>query len=326
MTPTNLLTLQSSAARGDVEAQVALGKHLIATATSAQDAQAGQAHLKAALNAGSGEAAAFIAVMIASGMTGAPNWDAALDYLALAASRDHVSAQEQLRLFADAPASDAPDAKGWRANIDLQSLLSLPDRQSLCDAPRIRKFTGFLPPRFCEWIIASAAPKRARALVYDTTAPDGRESDERTNSETSYGLLDLDLIILLAQTKIAAATQVPLFAMEKSKVLHYEVGQVFQPHYDYLDPAHPAQRADIQRSGQRLATCLIYLNTEFEGGETAFPTLGQKYKCKTGGALLFANIDEAGQPDPRTLHAGLAPETGEKWLFSQWIRSGPQPG
>jgi hypothetical protein len=37
--------------------------------------------------------------------------------------------------------------------------------------------------------------------------------------------------------------------------------------------------------------------------------------------LLFANVDAATRaPDPLTLHAGLPPTRGEKWIFSQWIR------
>ena len=41
----------------------------------------------------------------------------------------------------------------------------------------------------------------------------------------------------------------------------------------------------------------------------------------SGGALYFANLDAAGAGDPRTLHAGLAPTQGEKWVFSHWIRN-----
>jgi hypothetical protein len=36
---------------------------------------------------------------------------------------------------------------------------------------------------------------------------------------------------------------------------------------------------------------------------------------------LFSNIDAAGAPDYDTVHAGLPPVCGEKWLFSQWIRT-----
>ena len=52
----------------------------------------------------------------------------------------------------------------------------------------------------------------------------------------------------------------------------------------------------------------------------------QAHRGGRGDALVFFNLDEAGQPDPRTLHAGLAPTRGEKWLLSQWIRDGDLPG
>jgi hypothetical protein len=139
----------------------------------------------------------------------------------------------------------------------------------------------------------------------------------------SFSLLNLDLVLLLIQTRISKITDLPIYQMENSSVLHYKVGQQFRPHYDYLDPRKPTQAEDMRRFGQRLATCLVYLNEDFEGAETSFPKIGQKFRCKKGGALLFANIDEQGQPDPQTLHAGLAPISGEKWLFSQWVRTGP---
>ena len=77
---------------------------------------------------------------------------------------------------------------------------------------------------------------------------------------------------------------------------------------------------DIADRGQRTTTLLIYLNDDFEGGDTAFPELGLTFRGRTGDALLFHNLDAAGAPDLRTRHAGLPPTKGEKWLFSQWIR------
>ena len=38
------------------------------------------------------------------------------------------------------------------------------------------------------------------------------------------------------------------------------------------------------------------------------------------------NVDAEGTPDPRTLHAGLPPTAGEKWVLSQWVRTRPPPG
>jgi prolyl 4-hydroxylase len=106
-------------------------------------------------------------------------------------------------------------------------------------------------------------------------------------------------------------------------VLHYSPGERFELHADFLEPSTPELAREIQVRGQRAATFLIYLNEGYEGGETDFPRVGVRYKGARGDALLFSNIDVAGAPDYQTVHAGLPPTTGEKWLLSQWIRTRP---
>jgi hypothetical protein len=39
--------------------------------------------------------------------------------------------------------------------------------------------------------------------------------------------------------------------------------------------------------------------------------------------LLFDNIDPGGAPDHDTVHTGMPPTSGEKWVLSQWIRTRP---
>lgn len=41
---------------------------------------------------------------------------------------------------------------------------------------------------------------------------------------------------------------------ESLQVLHYEVGQKYEPHYDYF-----ADEFNIKNGGQRIATLLMYL-------------------------------------------------------------------
>jgi hypothetical protein len=94
---------------------------------------------------------------------------------------------------------------------------------------------------------------------------------------------------------------------------------------DFLDPENPAHAAVIAERGQRVASFLIYLNDGFDGGETEFPRLGLRFKGRKGDALLFWNTDASGQPDRMTLHAGLAPTRGCKWLLSQFLRDRPWP-
>jgi hypothetical protein len=107
-------------------------------------------------------------------------------------------------------------------------------------------------------------------------------------------------------------------------VLHYEVGQTYKPHVDFFHATLPTFSEEMRLKGQRIRTCLVYLNDDFEGGETEFPKLGIKFRGRTGEALVFDNVGANGIGDMNTVHAGLPPVRGEKWLLSQWIRSKPQ--
>jgi hypothetical protein len=49
--------------------------------------------------------------------------------------------------------------------------------------------------------------------------------------------------------------------------------------------------------------------------------LNWRYKGRKGDALLFWNLNTAGEPDRDTMHAGLPTTSGEKWIFSQWLRA-----
>ena len=87
----------------------------------------------------------------------------------------------------------------------------------------------------------------------------------------------------------------------------------------------PDLAREVELRGQRIATFLIYLNDGFEGGETDFPEAKVRFKGKRGDALMFRNVDQSGAPDFCTVHAGLLPTRGQKWLSSQWVRSKPVP-
>ena len=46
---------------------------------------------------------------------------------------------------------------------------------------------------------------------------------------------------------------------------------------------------------------------------------------EVGEALVFDSVNATGEGDMNTLHAGLPPASGIKWLLSQWIREKAQP-
>jgi prolyl 4-hydroxylase len=98
-------------------------------------------------------------------------------------------------------------------------------------------------------------------------------------------------------------------------VLRYAPGEQYREHSDALPGVAPNQ--------QRVLTFLVYLNEDYEGGETAFPAVGLEVRARTGDGLLFRNASPDGTPDPRALHAGLPVTSGAKLIASRWIRAAP---
>ena len=78
----------------------------------------------------------------------------------------------------------------------------------------------------------------------------------------------------------------------------YQTGQYFHPHYDqaYDGPNHSISHL----------TMLIYLNDNFEGGETDFPELQQKFSPKQGSAIFFQHA---------ILHEGCSVTSGVKYIL-----------
>jgi prolyl 4-hydroxylase len=129
----------------------------------------------------------------------------------------------------------------------------------------------------------------------------------RTNAAAQFGLERMDVVLAVVRERIARAAGLPVPGLEWTQVLHYAVGQAFDWHVDWLDPATPGYAADLAARGQRIATCLVFLNDDFEGGETAFEAGGLRHRGRKGDALMWANTLPDGSIDPRTRHAGLPP-------------------
>jgi len=330
-TPDGLGELRRAAEKGDIAAQTALGKRLLSGEGVPASPQEGASFIASAAQRGNGEAAALAAVLIGLGARTLADWSKALEYVQQAAESGWVPAQQQLRVLSDdvglAEEAGRPsmllDIWGrLRRGIDLPSWWKLPGMREDSTAPKIGVYDSFLNRRHCEWLIARARPRLERSRVY---ARDGRAevADTRTNSAFEFDLLSLDTVLLLVRARIAQAAGFAPHALENTNILHYAVGQEFARHFDFLDPELPGHAEEIAAKGQRVATFLVYLNEDYTGAETEFPLLERRFRCRTGGALLFFNVELSGAPDRRTLHAGLPPRAGEKWLLSQWIRGRP---
>jgi predicted 2-oxoglutarate/Fe(II)-dependent dioxygenase YbiX len=281
--------------------------------------------LRGRAEAGEAEAAATLAALRAIGIGAPPSWDAAFDWLVTAAEHGSQAARGQLRILSRDSALRAEPAapelwRRLRAGFDVVALTAPPPRESLSDQPRIRLFRAFATAEECDWAMAVAGPRLQPAQIWDPETGVGRSDPNRTNSALDLKPAEMDVVLQILRARISAASNLPLPVFEAPQIMRYAVGEEFRPHYDFLDPAVPGYDRELALFGQRIATCLIYLNDDFEGGETVFPKAGLSHRAHKGDALLFANIDASRAPDPLTLHAGLPTTRGEKWIFSQWIR------
>ena len=146
----------------------------------------------------------------------------------------------------------------------------------------------------------------------------------RRHSTAQFNVADSDLVIMAACDRLCALAGLPPVQAENSQVLNYQVGEYFGPHFDFFEEG--SGTAMLTGYGQRAATVLVYLNDDFQGGETDFPRIGVRFRGQKGDALMFRNVDAQGRPHTLTLHAGLPPTAGEKWLLSLWIRDRAPPG
>jgi prolyl 4-hydroxylase len=190
----------------------------------------------------------------------------------------------------------------------------------------VRAVPGAIPADVCDALIAGARPRLKPARVYDTETDGFTTRDARRNSAAEFGVGDMDLVLLAVRERLCAIAGLPPVQTDGAQVLHYAVGERFVDHVDYFEPSVEAHARHIAQGGQRVATLLVYLNEELEGGETCFPRLGISHRGGKGDVLTFVNVDAQGRGDPRTLHAGLAPTAGEKWVLSQWVRDRAPPG
>lgn len=187
-----------------------------------------------------------------------------------------------------------------------------PPRIELSASPQILRISGLLAPEECRWIAERAGPSIQPSFVVDPASGRRVPHPIRTSHGTNFGPLDEDLVLNRINRRVAAATGTRYDAGEPLHVLRYTPGQEYRPHLDALPGA----------ANQRIWTALLYLNADYRGGETAFPDLDLAVAGAPGDALLFRSLDDSGETDPRTRHAGMPVTAGVKWLATRWIRLG----
>jgi prolyl 4-hydroxylase len=315
--------LQKAVNSGDAHAKWLLAKQFLAQEIPESDHLAPALIISAA--EGDAEAAHFMAVVHACGIGVPRDWSTAFDYLTHSAELGFPLAREELVFLAtgafDEERKNAPKQESWkklRDAIELSSWLEVSPLKVISRDPRIMTVENVASPAICDWLIEKARPDRKAASVRITATGKVQQSDSRTNSTTSFNPFKMNIILAALRLRISTLTGLSS-GMEIMNILHYTVGQRYEPHFDYI-AASDAEAVRLTQGMQRVLTFLLYLNDDYEGGETRFPRIPWQHKGRKGNAMFFWNVDRQGKPDQMTLHEGSAPTKGEKWILSQWIR------
>ena len=157
----------------------------------------------------------------------------------------------------------------------------------------------------------SGSPLRVNSATFSSLAQSKRTS-------TTWFCHFSQVPTLLAKAK-RLLNNLPLKQMEEAQIVRYRTGEEFSWHYDEIPSAQ------LDNGGQRIATLLVYLNSNSKGGGTIFRDLKDSttgadltMRPKEGSALLFFPAFANGTPDDRTLHKGeVAVE--EKMIAQMWI-------
>lgn len=179
--------------------------------------------------------------------------------------------------------------------------------------PYIALYPGLFSPAECKYLAVLGTPWLEKASVLSLTG-EARFDEIRDADASSIPNLTEDMIVQAVNRCIAAATGTRPEWGEPLNLLRYRPGQQYKPHHDGTGSDNVSVRT---------LTALIWLNDQFEGGETDFPKIKVRVRGGVGDMLVFKNVRDNGEFDERMIHAGLPVTEGVKWMASRWIRTEP---
>lgn len=189
----------------------------------------------------------------------------------------------------------------------------------LNDNPIVAIFENILTDEECDELIKhySNDERLKRAKVVSTETEQGVVSPIRTNDLIKIDYLENNIVTKLEKT-IEKITTVPAENGEAIQLLHYQSDEHYLAHNDFFD--EKSKGSFVEKYGQRIATIIVYLNDNEQGGNTFFPNLDINVSPKKGTALYFEYTNKNGISTDLCKHASLPIVDGEKWALVKWLR------
>jgi prolyl 4-hydroxylase len=170
---------------------------------------------------------------------------------------------------------------------------------------------------------AKAIIEKATPLFEESTIVSGGVENIR-KSQTAW-ISKQESPVKEITEKVCQLTKTPFSHAEKMQIVKYDPNGFYNEHWDAACDDNPQCVEFEKNGGQRKITMLIYLNDDFEGGETRFPNLKKSFQPKKNGGLLFYSLENGGKHKchPKALHAGVPVKSGQKYICNIWLREKP---
>lgn len=179
----------------------------------------------------------------------------------------------------------------------------------------VKEYPYLINKKFCDTIIDIASTRLETAQTVGEQIEGYRTAEYCWLGDLVDTIPELEWI----QDFVSKATELPIENQEDIHIVKYNVGGEYKEHHDWFDEDDVEQRTEIGSSGNRTHSFLIYLNNDFEGGETEFNKLSKIIEPELGKGLMWTNKIDGVCLD-ESLHTGLPVTKGEKWILIIWVR------
>tara|TARA_Y200000002_G_scaffold378098_1_gene384830 strand:- start:336 stop:950 length:615 start_codon:yes stop_codon:yes gene_type:complete len=189
------------------------------------------------------------------------------------------------------------------------------------DMHMVSVIPDFMTQHECDHILQHSLQTMQPSKVVSDDG-EGQKHKGRTGSNTWLPHNTNDVILNVAQ-RLSDTVRMPLENAEPFQVVHYEVGQEYDYHWDSFDKSDESynEKYVSQQGGQRIITALGYLRDVPKGGETGFNRLGVNVQPKQGTVVIWYNVEpDTTKRELLSQHAGLPVLEGEKYAFNLWFR------
>lgn len=217
-----------------------------------------------------------------------------------------------------------------RASIVLREHFAFAESKNICNQTFYFEIPNVLTHDQCDALIKAARDQGMESsavgetdVVLDTNVRKSEQTWFQQNGNDVTRHISDVAMRLVQQMKHCFGNIKVADNFESIQVVHYGQDGKYDPHFDGVECGEDNKiPCPIT---QRIATLLIYLNDDFEGGETRFPHMdNRKIKPVKGNAVFFWVAEPTtGLVYSETLHGGDPVLKGEKWIATQWIRKSP---